>query len=46
MSGRENIYADRAMQMIEKFKNALNLQIEQEPIRMGTRISAILVKSK
>lgn len=46
MSGRENIYADRAMQMIEKFKNALSLQIEQKPTRMGTRISAILVKSK
>lgn len=46
MSGRENIYADRANQMIEKFREALGLEIELKPSRMGTRISAVLVKGK
>ena len=46
MSGRENIYAERANQMIERFREALGLGIEQKPTRMGTRISAILVKEK
>lgn len=46
MSGRENIYADRANQMIERFREALGLEIELKPSRMGTRISAVLVKGK
>jgi len=44
MSGRENIYADRANHVIERFKNTLGMKIEQKPTRMGTRISALLIK--
>lgn len=46
MSGRENIYANRASDVIDKFKNELNLEIEQKPVRMENRVSVILTKSK
>ncbi len=46
MSGRENIYSERAHETIERFRQSLNLNLEQKPIRMGARISAILVKGK
>lgn len=44
MSGRENIYADRANLMIEKFRQTLNLSFDVRPTRMGTKISATLLK--
>lgn len=46
MSGRQNIYADRANLMIEKFRQTLGLGFDVKPTRMGTRISATLLKGK
>jgi len=44
MTGRENIYADRALSQMLKVKDALEMNYEQSPTRMGTRFSAILIK--
>lgn len=44
MTGRENIYSDRALAQMQKAKETLGLEYEQEPSRMGTRFSAILIK--
>ena len=45
MIGRENIYAERALSQIEKFRQVLEAEYEQRPVRMGTRFSTILVKA-
>lgn len=45
LTGRENIYFDRAIKQIERIAQVLSLSIEQRPTRMGTRFSAILIKS-
>jgi len=44
MSGRQNIYHQRAIEQIEKIKAALGAEIEQSPTRMGNRFSALLTK--
>lgn len=46
MSGRQNIYSNRANAMIERFRETLDLKYDVRPSRMGTRISAILLKGK
>lgn len=46
MTGRENIYSERALLQMNKAKEALDLEYEQEPTRLGTRFSAILTKNK
>ena len=46
MSGRQNIYSNRANAMIERFRKTLDLKYDVRPSRMGTRISAILLKGK
>ena len=46
MSGRQNIYSDRAHAMIERFRETLGLEYDVKPSRMGTRISATLLKGK
>jgi len=45
LTGRENIYFDRAIKQIERIAQVLSLSIEQRPTRMGTRFSAILIKA-
>jgi len=46
MIGRENIYSDRAIAQIRRFKDTLSLDFEQMPSRLGTRFSATLIKGK
>jgi len=46
MTGRENIYANRAIKQIERFKNILGLKYESAPMRFGTRFIVLLVKAK
>lgn len=46
MRGRENIYQDRAISQIKRVKEALNLDFEQTPVKLGPRFTAILTKSK
>jgi len=46
MKGRENIYQDRAIAQINKVKEMLGLDFEQRPVRLGSRFSAMLVKTK
>lgn len=45
LTGRENIYFDRAIKQIERIAEVLSLSIEQRPARLGTRFSAMLIKS-
>lgn len=45
LTGRENIYFDRAIKQIERIAEVLSLAIEQRPARLGNRFSAILVKT-
>lgn len=44
MTGRENIYSDRALSQMTRVKDTLGLEYEQAPTRLGTRFSAILTK--
>ena len=44
MTGRENIYSDRALAQMDKARETLELEYEQRPTRFGTRFSAILIK--
>jgi translation initiation factor IF-3 len=46
MSGRQNIYHDKAIEQINKVKESLDASIEQNPTRLGNRFTALLVKSK
>mgnify|MGYP001380059259 FL=1 len=46
LSGRENIYSEKALDQIERVRQALELEYDQRPSRMGTRFSALLVKGK
>jgi len=46
MIGRENIYSERAIAQINRFKDALDLEFEQFPSRFGTRFSATLIRAK
>lgn len=44
MSGRENIYSDRALAQLRKVKETLDLEYEQAPSRLGTRFTSILIR--
>lgn len=46
MSGRENIYSQKAIDQIERVKQELEMDYEQSPSRMGNRISATLIRKK
>jgi len=46
LSGRENIYSDKAISQLDKIKDILSMEFDQRPARMGTRFSAILIKAK
>lgn len=46
MSGRQNIYHEKALSQIEKVKNVIDGEFEQSPTRMGNRFSALLIKRK
>ena len=46
MLGRQNIYADRALGQIEKFRGILDLEAEAQPQRYGPRFVVILTKKK
>lgn len=46
MSGRENIYSQKAIDQIERVKQELEMDYEQNPTRMGNRISATLIRKK
>jgi translation initiation factor IF-3 len=46
MSGRQNIYFDRALAQMDRVKDILEMDFEQRPIKMGPRFSAILIKRK
>lgn len=44
MKGRENIYSDRAIAQLKRVKDDLQMEYETEPMRFGTRFSALLIK--
>lgn len=44
MTGRENIYSEKALAQLTRAKDALELEYEQTPTRLGTRFTAILIK--
>ena len=46
MSGRQNIYHQKAIEQINKVKEALSAEIEQSPTRLGNRFTALLVRGK
>ena len=46
MSGRQNIYHDKAIEQINRVKESLEASLEQNPTRLGNRFTALLVKSK
>ncbi len=46
LSGRENIYSDKAIEQLDRIRQILEMDFDQRPSRMGTRFSAILVKAK
>jgi len=46
LSGRENIYSDKAIEQLDRVRQILQMDFDQRPSRMGTRFSAILVKLK
>lgn len=46
MSGRQNIYHQKAIEQIERVKQELDAEIEQSPTRLGNRFTALLVKRK
>ena len=45
LKGRENIFPDRAHEVIAKFCDQVNGKIEQAPNRLGNKIIAIITKS-
>lgn len=46
MSGRQNIYHEKAIEQINKVKESLDATIEQSPTRLGNRFTALIIKSK
>lgn len=46
MSGRQNIYHQKAIEQINRVKEVLDAEIEQNPTRLGNRFTALLVKRK
>ena len=46
MSGRQNIYHDKAIEQINRVRESLDAMLEQNPTRLGNRFTALLVKSK
>lgn len=44
LRGRENIFPERAFDMINRFTQMVQAQIDQQPNKLGNRISAVLVK--
>jgi translation initiation factor IF-3 len=46
LSGRENIYSNKAIEQLDRVKQILEMDFDQKPSRTGTRFSAILIKSK
>lgn len=46
MMGRENIYSDKALEQLERIKSSLNVEFEQNPVKMGNRVSVIMTKRK
>lgn len=44
MSGRQNIYHQKAIDQINKVRDALGAEIEQNPTRLGNRFIALLTK--
>lgn len=46
MSGRQNIYTDRAIAQLNKVKDEIEGEFEQSPTKMGNRFSALLIKKK
>lgn len=46
MTGRQNIYSDKAVAQLERVKDILEMDFEQRPVRIGPRFSALLIKRK
>jgi len=46
MSGRQNIYHQKAIEQINRVKDGLGAEIEQNPTRLGNKFSALLIKGK
>lgn len=46
MYGRERMFADRAREMLAKFRDAIGGQFEESIEQMGNRLTAIIVKRK
>lgn len=46
MSGRQNIYHEKAISQINRVKDVLEASFEQSPSRLGNRFTALLIKSK
>ena len=46
MMGRENIYSNKALEQLERVRSILDVEFEQNPVRMGNRFSAIMVRKK
>jgi translation initiation factor IF-3 len=46
MSGRQNIYHQKAIEQINRVQQVLDAEIEQSPTRLGNRFTALLVKRK
>ncbi len=46
MSGRQNIYHEKAIEQINRVKETLEASFEQQPSRLGNRFTALLVRNK
>ena len=46
LRGRENIFANNAMDVFYKFSNAANVEFEKPPVRAGNQITAMIILKK
>lgn len=46
MSGRQNIYHQKAIEQIKRVQQVLLAEMEQNPTRLGNRFTALLIKGK
>jgi translation initiation factor IF-3 len=46
LHGRENIFVDRAAQVIKRFADMVNMTLVEEPKKMGNQIRVNLIKNK
>lgn len=46
MSGRQNIYHQKAIEQIKRVQQVLFAEMEQNPTRLGNRFTALLIKGK